>query len=118
MPSRWGEASHPADAEPDNSLGSVTIAVGIEAAGHLLVASRIVKEGTHGSDNPLRVCAREARCAGSNVPSPPGTFVGPSPMQVVPASPQFLERISKLLWNSLLPTAVKTEPQGQFSFRG
>ena len=66
MPSRWGQACYPAGEEPDNSLGSVTIAVGIGAAGHLLVASRIVKEGTHRSDNPLRVCAREARCAGSN----------------------------------------------------
>ena len=66
MPSRWGQACHPADEESDNSLGSVTIAVGIGAAGHLLGGSRIVKEGTQGSENPLRVCAREARCAGSN----------------------------------------------------
>ena len=66
MPSRWGQACHGADEEPNNSLGSVTIAVWIGAAGHLLVASWIVKKGTHGSDNPLLVCAREARCVGSN----------------------------------------------------
>ena len=36
--------------------------------------------------------------------------------KLVPASPQFLQRFSKLLWNSLLPTAVKTEFQSEFSF--
>jgi hypothetical protein len=49
-------------------------------------------------------------------PSRQGAFVGQSPMQVVPASSQLLQRFSKLLWNSLLPTAVKTEFQGQPAF--
>jgi len=65
-PSRWGRQAHPADEELDDSLGSMTIAVGIGVAGHLLVASRIVKERTHGCDNPLRICACEARGAGSD----------------------------------------------------
>ena len=45
------------------------------------------------------------------------TFVGRSPVQVVPASPQLLQRLSKLFWNSLLPTAVKAESQSELSFQ-
>src|SRR6266705_1046769 len=48
--------------------------------------------------------------------TPESEFVGRPPEQVVPASPQFLERFSKLLWNSLLPTSVKAELQCHFSF--
>ena len=65
--SRWGrKACHPADEELDDSFGSMTIAVRIGLAGHPLVAGRVVKERTHGLENPLWVCAREGRGAGSN----------------------------------------------------
>src|SRR5437667_8230227 len=64
---RWGwQACHPTDEELDDSLGSITIAVGIGAASHLLVASRVVKERTNRSDNRLWVRAREAGGAGSD----------------------------------------------------
>ena len=66
-PSRWGrQACHPADEELDDSLGRMTITVGIGAASHPLVTSWVVKERTHRSDNPLRIGTREAGGAGSD----------------------------------------------------
>jgi hypothetical protein len=46
---------------------------------------------------------------------PKFAFVGWSRMEVVPAPPQFLQRLFKLLWNSLLPTAVKADFQSELS---
>ena len=38
----------------------------------------------------------------------------PPPTQVVPGSPQFLKHFVNWFWNSLFPTAMKAQLQGQF----